>query len=75
MHWSAWCGSCAVNAEYLRWLASLPVNRGAGRTRRSWVGVYSSVDEGFEPFESWQARMVARDAPRGVLARWKRWMN
>jgi hypothetical protein len=72
MHWSAWCGSCAVNAEYLRWLRQLPCN--GGSRRRSWVGVYT-VDDGFESFEAWQARIIERDASRGVLARWKQWMN
>jgi hypothetical protein len=38
------------------------------------VGVYT-VDDGFESFEEWQVRMVERDSPRGVLARWKQWMN
>jgi hypothetical protein len=38
------------------------------------VGVYT-VDDGFESFEQWQVRMVERDAQRGVLARWKRWMD
>ena len=72
MHWSAWCGSCAVNAEYLRWLASLPCN--GGSSRRSWVGVYSTEDS-FETYERWQQRIIERDAPRGVIAHWKRWMN
>ncbi len=72
MHWSPWCGSCAVNAEYLRWLSQLPCNRGS--SPRSWVGVYT-VDDGFEPYEAWQARIIERDAQRGVIARWKRWMN
>jgi len=61
-----------VGREYLDWLRQLPVNRGT--RRRSWVGVYS-VDEGFETFEQWQARMVERDAQRGVIARWLRWMS
>jgi len=61
-----------VNREYLDWLRQLPVNRAT--SRRSWVGVYS-VDEGFETFEQWQARMVERDAQRGVIARWLRWMS
>ena len=61
-----------MNRDYIDWLRQLPVNRGARRS--SWVGVYS-VDEGFEPFEAWQARINERDAPRGVIARWKRWMN
>jgi hypothetical protein len=33
------------------------------------------VDDGFESFEAWQARIIERDAQRGVLARWKQWMN
>ena len=61
-----------MGRDYLDWLRQLPVNRGT--RRRSWVGVYS-VDEGFEPFEQWQARMVERDAQRGVIARWLRWMS
>lgn len=61
-----------MNSAYLDWLKQLPVNRGA--TRRSWVGIYRSEDS-FEPFEQWQARIVARDAQRGVIARWLRWMN
>jgi len=61
-----------VNREYLDWLRQLPVNRGT--TRRSWVGVYRS-DDSFEPFEQWQVRMVERDAQRGVIARWMRWMS
>ena len=72
MHWSPWCGSCAVNAEYLRWLSQLPCNRGS--SRRSWVGVYTT-EQSFEPYEAWQARIIERDAQRGVLARWKQWMN
>lgn len=61
-----------MNADYIAWLRQLPVNRGT--RRRSWVGVYS-VDEGFETFEQWQVRMVERDAQRGVIARWMRWMS
>jgi hypothetical protein len=61
-----------VNAEYLRWLRQLPCN--GGSSRRSWVGVYST-EQSFETFEQWQARIDMRDAPRGVIARWKRWMN
>lgn len=61
-----------MNREYLDWLRQLPINRGA--TRRSWVGIYRSEDS-FEPFEQWQARIVAHDAQRGVIARWLRWMN
>jgi hypothetical protein len=38
------------------------------------VGVYT-VDDGFESFEAWQERIDMRDAPRGVIARWKQWMN
>jgi hypothetical protein len=38
------------------------------------VGVYTT-EQSFEPYEQWQLRMVERDAPRGVIARWKRWMN
>jgi hypothetical protein len=38
------------------------------------VGVYST-EQSFEPYEAWQARIIERDAQRGVLARWKRWMN
>jgi hypothetical protein len=63
-----------VDRSYLDWLASLPINRAAGRPRRSWVGVFSTEDS-FETYEQWQARIDMRDAPRGVLARWKRWMN
>lgn len=62
-----------MDRRYLDWLSQLPINRGV-RPRRSWVGVFS-VDEGFESFEAWQQRMIERDAPRGVIARWKRWMN
>ena len=61
-----------MDREYLDWLQQLPVNRGV--RRRSWVGVYST-DESFETFEAWQARIVERDAPRGVIARWLRWLN
>ena len=61
-----------MNADYLDWLRQLPINRGA--TRRSWVGIYRS-DDSFESFEQWQARIVARDAQRGVIARWLRWMS
>lgn len=61
-----------MNREYLDWLRRLPINRGV--RRRSWVGVYS-VDEGFESFEAWQARVSERDAPRGVIARWLRWLS
>ena len=64
-----------MDRRYLQWLASLPCNRTAGRSGRSWVGVYSTVDDSFEPYEAWQARIIERDAQRGVLARWKRWMN
>jgi hypothetical protein len=56
----------------LRWLASLPCN--GGSRRLSWVGVYTT-EQSFEPYEAWQARIIERDAQRGVLARWKRWMN
>jgi hypothetical protein len=38
------------------------------------VGVYTN-EPSFEPYEAWQARIIERDAQRGVLARWKRWMN
>ncbi len=62
-----------MNAEYLRWLSQLPCNRGS--SRRSWVGVYNTVDDSFEPYEAWQARIIERDAQRGVIARWKRWMD
>jgi len=61
-----------VNADYIAWLRQLPVNRGT--RRRSWVGIYS-VDEGFEPYEAWQVRMSQRDAQRGVIARWLRWLQ
>ncbi len=61
-----------VSADYLRWLASLPINRGS--IRRSWVGVYRS-DDSYETFEAWQVRMSQRDAQRGVIARWLRWLN
>ena len=61
-----------MNREYLDWLRQLPINRGA--TGRSWVGVYRS-DDSYEPFEAWQLRMSQRDAPRGVIARWLRWLN
>ncbi len=61
-----------MGRDYIEWLRQLPCNRGS--SRRSWVGVYT-VDDGFESFEQWQVRMVERDAQRGVLARWKRWMN
>lgn len=60
-----------MNREYIEWLKSLPVNR---KQPRSWVGVYS-VEEGFETFEQWQARINANDAPRGVIARWWAWFN
>ncbi len=62
-----------MDRRYLDWLASLPINRGV-RPRRSWVGVFSTEDS-FETYEQWQARIDMRDAPRGVIARWKRWMN
>ncbi len=62
-----------MGRDYIEWLQQLPINRGV-RPRQSWVGVYS-VDEGFETFEQWQVRMVERDAQRGVLARWLKWMN
>lgn len=61
-----------MNREYLDWLKQLPVNRGA--IRRSWVGIYRT-DDSFESFERWQARIVARDAQRGAIARWLRWMS
>ena len=61
-----------VSADYLRWLASLPVNRGA--SRRSWTGVYTT-EQSFLTFEQWQVRMSQRDAQRGVIARWLRWLN
>lgn len=61
-----------LSRRYLDWLASLPINRGSRKT--SWVGVYRS-DDSFEPFEQWQARIVARDAQRGVIAGWLRWMS
>jgi len=61
-----------VNRDYLDWLRQLPVNRG---TRcQSWVGVHTA-DQSFLTFEQWQARMVERDAQRGVIARWIRWLN
>jgi hypothetical protein len=61
-----------VDREYLDWLKQLPVNRGSPKT--SWVGIYRT-DDSFESFEAWQARIVARDAQRGVIARWLRWMS
>ncbi len=61
-----------MNREYLDWLQQLPVNRGV--RRRSWVGLYSA-DEPFERFEQWQARIIERDAQRGVIARWLRWLS
>ncbi len=62
-----------MGRDYIEWLQQLPINRGV-RPRRSWVGVYS-VDKGFESFEAWQQRIDMRDAPRGIIARWLRWMN
>lgn len=62
-----------MNREYLDWLRQLPVNRGE-HGRSSWVGVYRS-EQNFETFEAWQARINQRDAPNGVIARWKQWMN
>ena len=61
-----------MSREYIDWLRQLPINRGG--SRRSWVGVYS-VDDGFESFEAWQQRIVERDAPKGVIARWLRWIR
>lgn len=61
-----------MNREYITWLQQLPVNRGV--RRRSWVGVFE-LDEAFEPFEAWQARIIERDAQRGVIARWLRWLS
>jgi len=60
-----------MNSEYVEWLKSLPVNRGPSR---SWVGVHS-IEEQPEPFEEWQARMNAHDAPKGVIARWMDWLR
>ena len=60
-----------MNREYIEWLKSLPVNRGPSR---SWVGVYS-VEEEFEPFHEWQARISAQDAPQGVIAKWMAWLT
>ncbi len=61
-----------MDEAYIAWLRQLPINRGA--THRSWVGIYRS-DDSYEPFEAWQVRMSQRDAPRGVIARWVRWLN
>ena len=61
-----------LSRRYLDWLASLPINRGSRKT--SWVGVYRT-DDSYEPFEAWQVRLSQRDAPRGVIARWLRWLN
>ena len=61
-----------MNREYIEWLQQLPINRGS--RKRGWVGVYS-IDEPFEPYEQWQARIIERDAQRGVIARWLRWLN
>ena len=56
-----------MGRDYIEWLRQLPCN--GGSSRRSWVGVYST-EQSFEPYEQWQLRMVERDAPRGVIARW-----
>jgi hypothetical protein len=61
-----------MGRDYIEWLRQLPCNRGS--SRRSWVGVYST-EQSFEPYEAWQARIIERDAQRGVLARWRRWMD
>ena len=59
--------------EYLRWLEQLPMNR--RRSRRSWVGVYQVEDGYVQTFEAWQQRAIERDAQRGVIARWLRWLQ
>ena len=61
-----------MNREYLDWLRQLPINRGA--QRRSWVGVVET-EQAYIPYEMWQQRAIERDAPRGVIARWMRWLN
>jgi hypothetical protein len=61
-----------MGRDYIEWLRQLPCN--GGSRRRSWVGVYST-EQSFETFDRWQVRIIERDAQRGVLARWRQWMN
>jgi hypothetical protein len=61
-----------VNADYLRWLASLPCNT---RQPRSWVGVHTADVYEIESFEAWQRRLLEGDASRGALARLLRWLS
>jgi hypothetical protein len=72
--WQRWKASPTVlkHRDYIEWLQQLPVNRGARRS--SWIGVYRS-EQGFESFEAWQARINERDAPKGLISRWLKWMN
>jgi hypothetical protein len=61
-----------VNADYLRWLQTLPCNR---RQARSWVGVRSQYDYEVERFDQWQRRLLEGDASRGAFARLLQWLS
>ena len=51
----------------------VPMNR--RRSHRSWVGVVELEQPYERSFEAWQQRAIERDAQRGVIARWLRWMS
>ena len=52
-----------MGRDYIEWLRHLPCN--GGRSRRSWVGVYSTEDS-FETYERWQqdAEEARKEAKR-----------
>ena len=65
-----------MNRDYINWLESLPCNRKRIKVNE-WMSGYAPLPEEIDlpHFEEVQQEWIRRDAPEGVMARIRRFIN